>query len=147
MSTDATASEDSVPDGQLSTRVRLARYGFVLLAALFIVGVMVQVFIAGMAVFVNPARWSMHATFVHYIELLLPVMLVLAFLGRLSWGLKLAPVVLFLLIVVQYTTALSFSASVVAALHPVNALVIFGIATMTTRRTWRAISEQAGAGT
>lgn len=145
MNTDATASEDSVPDGQLSTRVRLARYGFVLLAALFIVGVMVQVFIAGMAVFVNPARWSMHATFVHYIEILLPVMLVMAFLGRLSWRLKLSPVVLFVLIVVQYTTALTFSDSVVAAVHPVNALVLFGVAATITHRAWRVVVGSAGA--
>ncbi|MFB9807062.1 hypothetical protein ACFFQF_18310 [Haladaptatus pallidirubidus] len=53
----------------------------------------------------------------------------------------LSPIVLFLLIVLQYATALGFSGSVVAALHPVNALVIFGLASLTTYKAWRTTAD------
>jgi hypothetical protein len=140
MSADATASKPADADGRVPTRVRWARRGFVLFAGALVIGVLIQVYIAGMAVFVDPANWSLHANFVHIIEWLPLVMLVLAFLGRLSRELKLLPVVLFVLIIVQYATALGFSDSMVAATHPVNAVVIVGVAAMTTRRAWRTLS-------
>lgn len=143
MGSDAVVTENASLDGRLSTRIRWARGGYVVVAGLFVVCVLIQVFIAGMAVFVDPENWSLHANFVHVFEFLPLVMLVLAFLGRLSQGLKLLPAVLFVLLIVQYATALGFSDSVVAALHPVNALVIFGIAVMAIRRAWRALSEPA----
>lgn len=90
-----------------------------------------------MAVFVRPANWSLHADFVQLFGLLLPIMLLFALLGRLSRRLKLAPVGLFGLIDVQYITALGFPDSVVAAIHLVNALVIFVLAAKTTRQAWR----------
>jgi mercuric ion transport protein len=121
---------------QVSVYVRWARRGYLLFAGAFAIGVAIQVFIAGMSVFVDPANWSMHASFVHVLELLTIVMLVLAFLGRLPRRLKLIPVALFLLIGVQYATALGFRGSVVAAIHPVNALVIFWISVSSARQAW-----------
>jgi hypothetical protein len=144
MSSDTTVTEKASPDRRSPARVRWARGGYVVVAGLFVVCVIIQVFIAGMAVFVDPANWSLHATFVHVFEFLPLIMLVLAFLGRLSRRLKLLPVVLFVLLIVQYATAIGFSDSVVAAFHPVNALVIFGIAAMTTRQAWRALTGPAG---
>lgn len=144
MSTNTTESEPLDSDRRFSIHVRWARRGYVLVAGLFVVGIVIQVYIAGMAVFVDPANWSLHANFVHIIEWMPLIMLVLAFVGRLSSGLKWLPVGLFGLIIVQYATALGFSDSVVAALHPVNALVIFGLATMTTHRAWQALSGSAG---
>ena len=129
----------------LSGRVRWARRGFVLFSGLFAVCVVIQVFIAGMAVFVDPANWNLHTAFIHVFELLPLVMLVLAFLGRLPRTLKWLPVGLWVLIMVQYATAEGFSASLVAAIHPVNALVIFWLAVFTTRRAWRGMAEPAGA--
>ena len=143
MGADTTKPVPADADGQLSTRVRWARRGFVLFAGAFGVGVLVQVYIAGMAVFVDPANWRLHAGFVHIIEWFPLVMLVLAFLGGLSRELKILSVVLFVLIIVQYATALGFSDSIVAAIHPVNALVIFWIATVTIRRAWRGTVEPA----
>ena len=144
MSADATKSEPADATGRSSTRVRWARRGVVLFAGAFVVGVLIQVYIAGMAVFVDPVNWRLHATFVHIIEWFPLIMLVLAGPGGLSRELKLLSVVLFVLIFVQYATALGFSASVVAALHPVNALVIFGLATIATHQSWQSLLEPAG---
>ena len=133
-------SADSNVEEQVSTRVRWSRYGYLLLAGIFVVCVVVQVFIAGMAVFVDPANWSLHMTFVHVFEFLLIPILVLAFLGQLPRDLKWLPVVFWTLIGLQYATAEGFSASLVAAIHPVNALVIFWLSVFMTRRTWHTVA-------
>lgn len=141
MSTDTiTSSADSSVEEPVSTRVRVAQYGFLLLAGFFAICVVIQVFIAGMAVFVDPANWNMHMTFVHVFEFLLIPILILAFLGRLSRELKWLPVGFWTLIGLQYATAEGFSASLVAAIHPVNALVIFWLAVFMTRRAWHEVA-------
>lgn len=141
MSTDTiTPPADCSVEEQVSPRVRVARYGYLLFAGIFAVCVVVQVFIAGMAVFVDPTNWSLHMTFVHVFEFLLIPMLVLAFLGRLPRGQKWLVVGLWTMIGLQYATAEGFSGSVVAAVHPVNALVIFWLAVFTTRRAWHDVS-------
>lgn len=123
----------------LPRRVSWARYGYVLVGGVFAACVIVQVYVAGMAVFVDPGNWSLHAGFVHIFEPLLPILLALAFLGRLPRPLKLAPVGLFALLSVQYATASAFG-SMVAAVHPVNALAILLVALLATRRAWQFAS-------
>lgn len=44
------------------------------------------------------------------------------------------------LVGLQYATAEGFSASLVAAIHPVNALVIFWLAVFVTRRAWHTVA-------
>lgn len=141
MSADISQSEPAGADGQLQPRVMWARRGYVLFAGAFVIGVLIQVYLAGMAVFMDPTYWDLHTTFVHILELIPAIMLVLAALGRFLWKMKLLPVGLFALIIVQYATAIGFSGSVVAALHPVIALVLFGLAAITTRKSWHALSE------
>lgn len=120
-------------------RVSWARYGYVLATGLFGLCVLVQIYVAGMAVFVDPANWSLHATFVHVFEPLLVVVLLLGLLGRLPRLLKAAPVSLFALVSAQYATAHLFG-SLVAAIHPVNAVAIFGVAAVAARRAWPCAS-------
>lgn len=146
MSTDATGVESAplarTDQVSVTQRVRWARRGYVFFAGLFVACVAIQVFIAGMAVFVNPARWSLHLGFVHVFEFIPFIMLGLAFVGRLSRDLKLLPIGLFALIAAQYMTGetLGFG-SLVAALHPVVALVIFWLAVVTARRAWSTVSR------
>jgi hypothetical protein len=141
MNADTTVTESANVGSRLSTRVRWARYGYVLFAGIFVVCVLIQVYIAGMAVFIDPANWDLHTTFIHVFELIPAILLVLALLGKLSYILKLLPIVLFSLILVQYAIAHRFG-SLVGAIHPVNALVIFWIGIITTRMAWRTLSEQ-----
>ncbi|WP_312911832.1 DUF6220 domain-containing protein [Natronosalvus caseinilyticus] len=119
-------------------RVVWARYGFFVLASFFVLCVLVQVYIAGMAVFVDPTNWSLHRTFVHVFEPVVFLLFPLAFLGRLSAFLKAVPVVLFVLVSAQYATAHLYG-SLVAAIHSVNAVVIVFVAAMAVRRTWAQI--------
>lgn len=137
------SDEADSPD-QHSARIRWTRIGFILFGGIFTICVAIQVFIAGMAVFVDPANWGLHRTFIHVFEILPIIMLALAFVGQMSRSLKLLPVGLWILIMAQYATANMFG-SLVAAIHPVNALVIFWIAIIATRRAWQSRSEPAGA--
>lgn len=145
MSADATVSKPSAHDGQLPTRIRWARGGYVVIAGLFVIGIVSQVFIAGMALFGASESWSIHTNFILVVIWMPLVMLVLSFLGRLSRKLKLLSLVLLALLFVQSFTAMS-SSSLVGAFHPVNALLLFGLGMITTHRAWRAMSEPAGGG-
>lgn len=108
-------------------RVRVARRAFQVLAAVLVVSVLVQVFLAGAGVFVDPAWWPRHATFVHVFELVPILMALAAWAGRGTWRLVVASLAAWFLIGLQYALA-GAAPSLVAALHAVNALVVFGLA-------------------
>jgi Family of unknown function (DUF6220) len=118
----------------LSVPVRLARVGYAVLSSIFVACVLVQVFFAGMGAF--GADWSLHLTFAHFLGLPPLVMTPMAFVSRLSWGSRLLPLGLLILIGAQY--ALANAAVPAAALHPVNALLILCLSLLTARRTWAA---------
>jgi hypothetical protein len=103
----------------------LARSAHLVLAWLFVLGVLVQVFLAGLAVFSDGAVFATHRDFGYTLSLLPVLLLVTALLGRLGRGHALAAVVLFGLFILQSVlVALRESAPVVAALHPVNGFII-----------------------
>lgn len=138
----ATTSAEPNRTERRSTLVSWSRRGYLLASTLFTVGVLAQVYIAGMAVFVDSARWGSHVAFGTTLPIFLVPMFVLAFAGELPWTLKLLPVGLFALFAVQFSTAHRFG-SLVGAVHPVNALVIFWLATVGVRRAWPWGSERA----
>lgn len=119
--------------------VQLGRYGYLILASFFVICVLAQIYIAGMAVFVDPANWSLHTTFVHAFVPMLFILFVLALIGRLPRSLKVAPVGLFLLVAIQYMTAAMYG-TLVAAIHPVNAVVIVLVSALAVQQTWKQIS-------
>ncbi|WP_313692161.1 DUF6220 domain-containing protein [Halorarum halobium] len=122
-----------------SRPVAWARLGYVLVAAVFTCCVLAQTYLAGIAVFVDPANWRLHAGFVHLFEPLLLVLLLLGLVGRLPRFPKLAPAGLFALVSAQYATA-SMSDSLVAAVHPVNAVLIVLVSALATGRAWSVAS-------
>lgn len=109
-----------------------ARAGYRVLAWAFLACIAIQVFLAGIAVFGGATKWGMHTGFVHLFELVPLIMIPLAFLGRLPLRLRWHPLVAFILIVMQYALIYGFpdlfGIPEIAALHPVNALLIFWIA-------------------
>ncbi len=115
----------------------LVRIFYAVLSSFFVAGVLVQVFFAGMGAF--GADWSWHLTFVHFLEPLPLLMVPAAFVGRLSWRLRLLPLALVFLVGVQY--AFANTAVPAAALHPVNALLIFLISLYMAGRAWAAVAR------
>ena len=128
----ATPPKGRTKTTRLSVPVRIARIVYAVLSSVFVACVLTQVFFAGMGAF--GADWSWHLTFVHFLELLPLLMLPMAFIGRLSWGLRLLPLALLFLIGAQY--AFANVAVPTAAVHPVNALLIL----------WSASSSHGGHG-
>ena len=63
-----------------------------------------------------------------------------AFVGRLSWALRLLPLVLTVLIGAQY--AFAHAAVPAAALHPVNGVLIFLTGLFIARRAWAAMRRK-----
>lgn len=106
-----------------------ARTAYWALAWIFVGCIGYQVFLAGMAVFVDALAWVRHVNFVHYFELIPILMLILALVAKMPKGdgLYLRPVLLLALTGLQYVFAGS-GPTALAALHPVNALVIFWLA-------------------
>lgn len=113
-------------EGTTGALARMARTAYWVLAWTLVGCVAYQVFLAGMAVFVSPLNWGRHVFFVHVFELIPVLMLLMGFAGRAPKGrwFYMGPVALNFLIGLQYFFAHSGS-SAVAALHTVNALVIF----------------------
>jgi hypothetical protein len=115
-----------VPDA-LPARVRRSRLAFRGAAALFLLSLAVQAYLAGAAVMSDTAFWQYHRGFVHVFEGVPLLLLLLAFLGRGTPGLALASFLGWLLIGLQYAFA-GMRPSAVAGLHAVNALLLFGLA-------------------
>ncbi|MBD2868117.1 hypothetical protein IDH41_05995 [Paenibacillus sp. IB182493] len=102
--------------------MRFFRGAFRILAWLFVACVVAQTFIAGMALFGDPAAWKSHTTFVHLFEYLPFFMLISSFAGSMRVRLRWLSGALLALIFVQYATA---NIPEAGAVHPVLALLLF----------------------
>ncbi|MBD0384416.1 DUF6220 domain-containing protein [Paenibacillus sedimenti] len=113
--------------------------GFIFLGLswLLVACMIIQTFIAGMAIFSDAGQWSSHVAFVHLFEFLPILMLIFAFTGRLPRALRWQTSVLFVLIFAQYFTANLPGAG---AFHPVIALVLFWLSFKVARRAARVYS-------
>jgi hypothetical protein len=128
----------NVSGGQ-PARVRIGRFGFALFALIFAVCVIVQVFLAGLAVFVNKGDWGPHTSFVISFEFVPILMFILSFVGRVSGRLRWTSLGLYVMILLQYVTAKAFSGIWLAAFHPVIAILMYWNAYIIVKQTWRWI--------
>ncbi len=125
-----------------TTARRFGRFGSLVLGSLFVLSILLQVFLAGGGIFASSSWWPMHAAFGMVISLLPVAFLLLAWIGQLGrkslWLSGLA----FVLVVLQtflITLPGTLGLPILATLHPVNALVIFGLAMWLTQRAWQGI--------
>jgi mercuric ion transport protein len=106
---------------------------------LFTACAVVQVFLAGLGVFVNPARFELHRDFGYTFGLLLLVVIVAAILGRLGRRQIGFAVVLMVLYALQSVfVAMRGTVPEIAALHPVNGFLIIAVASVAGREAWAA---------
>jgi hypothetical protein len=123
--------------------MQIWRYLFAGVAVLFVAGVVVQFYLAGVGLFAA-SDMDAHAGF-GYLLAIIPVLPLV-----LSWpagaGARTAGLCAVLLVMAQVQTFLPLAADdapLIAALHPVNALLVFGLGLMVVRR---AISLMRGTG-
>jgi len=115
--------------------VRVARYAYVALAWAFLAGVVLQVFFIGLGLFVGAGYRQLHADFGWTILHLAPLLiLVAAPLARAGRRRILQAVALAITVwVVPILAAVRTDTPVVAAFHPVGALLAFWLAIVVAR--------------
>ena len=116
---------------------------FTLLAVLFFACIIVQVALAGVALFVDLGHWAYHTTFIHFFEFTPIVMLILSFPGRFPKSLRWQCIGLYLMIILQYVTAnLSGSVPYIAMLHPIIALILFWRSLVTMQQSINLLKKE-----
>ncbi|WP_243297906.1 DUF6220 domain-containing protein [Bacillus litorisediminis] len=99
---------------------------FSCLSILLVVGIVIQIFIAGLAIFANPENWINHRIFVHLFELIPVFMLILSFIGSMPrWAIAQSAGVLGLIFLMYFTANATSIWPWAAAAHPIIAMVLF----------------------
>lgn len=119
------------------SNVRWARIGFALLAWLLAGLTIVQIYLAGLAVFVIGSSFEMHRNFGYLIGIISLVQLVLAFAGKLGARMIGGSALLLGMMALQSVLVIMrASQPTIAALHPVNG---FLIVLLSVWIAWRAL--------
>ncbi|WP_211246725.1 DUF6220 domain-containing protein [Cohnella pontilimi] len=114
-------------DSKMSNLVFKARIVFTWLARLFAVCIMIQVFLAGLALFWDSARWASHTGFAKFLMIPPILLLITSLVARLPLSLRLRSAGLIGMIALMFVTAkLSSNIGYLAALHPVIAMIMLG---------------------
>jgi hypothetical protein len=131
--------------------VAIARGAFAIASWIFLAGVLVQVFLAGAGLF-KLTDFTMHAGFGWLLSAGPILLLVLALLARLDRRTTLLTVALLVVAIIQPELAAArHDYPVLAALHPVNALLLFWLAWVVAsgsvgmvRRGDRPLNDRSG---
>lgn len=127
----------------MESRVRFSRYAYAAAAWLFVVGILTQVFLIGLTFLVGHPNLPIHAGLGHGLAIVPLLMVVFAYTGRLPRPMK--PFTwLALIIYVLLADVVIFmrgAAPIIAALHPVLALILFGTVGSLAIRISRLIRE------
>ncbi len=109
--------------------MKIARNVYLITSWLFIAGVAVQVFLAGMVVVAGQMGWSSHGDLGHSLGLPLIIMLISAYLGRMPGSMKRLTWLLLGVYILQADVFIFMrqSAPALSALHPVIALIDFAL--------------------
>ena len=120
---------------------KISRVIYLVASSLFLVGVFLQVFLAGMVVVALQMGWSYHRDLGHSLALPLLVMLITAYLGRLPQAMKWITWLLFVVYIIQADVLIfmRISLPVAAAFHPVLALVDCVLAVYLTYQAWELV--------
>ncbi|QMV43633.1 DUF6220 domain-containing protein [Cohnella cholangitidis] len=114
---------------------RAGRIIYVTLAWGFLLCILVQVVIAGMATFTDPSDWELHSAFVKGFAMVPLAMFLLTFVGKINGRNRWISLALFGLIVFQFLTVQVFSSiPAITALHPLIALLLFWGSVTTVKR-------------
>jgi hypothetical protein len=128
------ANAENTPGTGANARIRTVRFIYGLLAAAYFVCVVLQVFFAGLAIFVSNDYLQLHRTFANYFESASILMFLLSFPGRIRGGLRWWTLGLFVLTSLQHMTIRTFT-GFLPALHTVDALLLFAISLYITKRS------------
>jgi hypothetical protein len=117
---------------------RIARPVHVLVAWLLVVGLLVQVFLAGMGLFDSASMFITHRDFGYTLTLLPFVLIVTSLVGGFGRAEAIAAAVMLGQFILQSILVIQRETSpAIAALHPVNGFLILLVAVWLARDAWR----------
>jgi len=115
----------------------IARSLHTVVAVLFVVGLIAQVWLAGRGVFESPTMFDTHRSLGYTLILFTIALLVLGLLGGMGRRPAILAVVIFVLFILQSVfVVMRDSQPAVAALHPVNGFLILFLAIVLARDSW-----------
>jgi hypothetical protein len=115
-------------NGSLSPGTHRALLVLMWAARLFALVIAVQVFLAGLALFVD-SDWTAHSNFARFFVIIPILMILLSFIARLPITFRVKSIQLVVMVILMFVTAdLSKYIGILSALHPVIALAMFWIA-------------------
>lgn len=128
-----------------SKRMRFGRFSYLILAIIFLACVLMQIFTAGLAIFVNPENWVKHFSLVHLFGFNIPVlMLVMAILGKMpKWAFWQLFGLLAAIFAMYFTANITSALPLAGAVHPVIAVILFMLSYSNVFKTWKLISRRA----
>lgn len=122
---------------------RIARYVYVGVAWVAIAGFLANIYLAGMAVFVNRSYWEIHSEFGYTVNLIVPIFILL---GLLSWiPRRLTAWLAALLLYYTFHTILPVlqeNLGWIAAFHPVSAVLLVWLGLSHARRAGALLLER-----
>ncbi|MUK89402.1 hypothetical protein GMD78_13620 [Ornithinibacillus sp. L9] len=108
--------------------IKISQYLYVGLAIIFFLCLMLQVLLAGLAIFESAGYWLKHVTLIHLFGFNAPVfMLLFAYLGDLPRFVYWHLFSLLVLVFLMYFTA-NMQVSWIGSLHPVIAMILIAVA-------------------
>jgi hypothetical protein len=121
---------------------RFGRRGALVLSSLLALGVLLEVFLAGGGIFTSSSWWPLHIILGLVLTLFPMAFLLLAWMGHLGrWSYRGGGLTLLLIILQSFLVEIPrrIGLPILSALHPVNALVIFGLAVFLVQRAWHSV--------
>ena len=111
-------------------RNRISRVVYLILAWLFVLGILGQVYLVGLSLLGRRPSWDDHVNLGHAIGGFALLMIVFVYLGRLPRSMKLLTWLNFAIyfLIADIVIFMTDSAPKVAALHPVLAILLFPVA-------------------
>lgn len=124
---------------------KIGRYGYLGVAVLFVVGILLQVYLVGLSLLGQRPSWDDHVGLGHGLGILALLLVLLVYVGRQSEGLKRLTWVNFVVYVLlaDVVIFMRVDAPLVAALHPVLAITLFASAVTIAVRAWRAVDTES----
>ena len=122
--------------------IRAARYAYAVVAWATVAAIILQVFFIGLGLFDGSEKLELHRTFgwiLHLVAIIVPITAALAAAGRTK--ILLAILLAAMVWVVPILAALRSDAPLLAAFHPVGALLTFWLATVVARGATRLARE------
>ncbi|KQL55464.1 hypothetical protein AN964_10760 [Heyndrickxia shackletonii] len=120
----------------LSRLVVGARIAFKAMVRIFAICILIQVFLAGLALFWDSSQWVSHTVFARLLIIVSILILLISFIARLPHSIRLRSAGLIGIIILMAVSAkLPSGIGYISALHPVLALMLFFGTMSLTRKT------------